>query len=84
MPETEAGKISHYFGRPGVGMVAVSDTLKVGDNIHIKGSSTDITMTIESMTVDKVVVTEAVAGKTAGIKVPGKVSDGDVVFKVTP
>lgn len=84
MPEIEVGKITHFFGRVSVGMVEVADTLKVGDTIHIKGNTTDVTMPIESMTVDKVSVTEAVKGNTAGVKVPGKVQDGDKVFKIVP
>lgn len=84
MAELEVGKITHFFGRVSVGMVEVSETLKVGDTIHIKGNTTDITIPVESMQVEKVSVNEAVKGQTAGVKVPGKVQDGDKVFKVVP
>ncbi|MBI4655253.1 MAG: hypothetical protein HY746_00750 [Elusimicrobia bacterium] len=84
MPEIEAGKITHYFGRVGVGLVEVAETLKVGDTVHIKGNVTDITMPVESMQVDHKNVTEAVKGQIAGMKVPGKVHPGDKVFKVVP
>ncbi|MBU2572509.1 MAG: translation elongation factor-like protein [Elusimicrobia bacterium] len=80
----EAGKITHYFGRVGVGMVEVTETLKVGDTVHIKGNVTDITMPVESMQVDHKSVAEALKGQTAGVKVPGKVHPGDKVFKAMP
>ena len=43
------GSISHYFGRISVGIIDLTDTLRVGDTIHVKGATTDFTQTIESM-----------------------------------
>ena len=47
MPEIEVGIVNKYFDKIGVGMIQVTQgELSVGDTIHIKGASTDLTATI--------------------------------------
>ncbi|RLE39283.1 translation elongation factor-like protein [Candidatus Woesearchaeota archaeon] len=82
MAEKEIGKITHYFGKIGVGVVELSDVLKIGDKIHIKGATTDITQTVDSMQINKNPVEEAKAGDAIGMKTTDQVRPGDVVFKV--
>lgn len=84
MPEKEIGKITHYYGHLGVGIIELSDTLKVGESIHIKGHSSDFNQDVESMQIEHSSVPEAKAGDSIGIKVMQKVHPGDKVFKVTP
>jgi len=83
MEEQLIGKVTHFFGRPGVGMVKLSDTLKIGDTIHIKGKSSDFTQQISSMQVEHASVNEAKAGDEVGVKVDQKVHEHDSGFKVT-
>ena len=83
MPETEIGKISDFFARPVVAGITLTGTVKVGDKIHIKGHTTDIELTVSSMQINNVNVTEAKAGDGIGIKVPDRVRPGDTVYKVT-
>ena len=82
MEEKLVGKITHYFGKPGVGMVQLSDALKVGDTIHIKGSKSDFTQQVSSMQVERTDAGEAKAGDEAGIKVEQKVHENDSVYVV--
>ena len=82
MPEKEIGKITHYYGNLTVGIIKLSDTLKVGDTIHIKGHSEDFNQTVDSMQIEHANVSEAKAGDSIGIKVIQKVHPGDTVFKV--
>jgi len=82
MQEKEIGKITHYYGHLSVGIVELSDTLKVGETIHIKGHSEDFNQIVDSMQVEHANVTEAKLGDSIGIKVTGKVHPGDKVFKV--
>jgi putative protease len=83
MPEEkEIGKITHYYGNISVGIIALSDSLKVGDTIHIKGCSEDFTQSIDSMQIEHKGVSEAKSGDMAGIKVIQKAHPGDKVFKV--
>ncbi len=82
MEEKEIGKISHYYGKAGVGIIELSDTLKVGDTIHIKGHSEDFSQEVRSMQVDYKDVQEAAAGQSVGVKIDQKVHENDKVFKV--
>ncbi len=82
MPEIEIGKVNEFFARPVVAGVELSGLLKVGDTIHIKGHTTDMTLTVESMQINNVNVKEAKAKDTIGIKVTGRVRRGDTVYKV--
>jgi len=83
MPETEIGHVSDFFARPVVAGITLTGTLKVGDTIHIKGHTTDIELTVESMQVNNVNVTEAKSGDAIGVKVPDRARAGDHVYKVT-
>jgi putative protease len=83
MPEVEIGNVSDFFARPVVAGITLTGTLKVGDNIHIKGHTTDIELIVESMQVNNINVTEGKTGDAIGIKVPDRVRAGDHVYKVT-
>ncbi|MDH5781950.1 MAG: translation elongation factor-like protein [Dehalococcoidia bacterium] len=83
MPEEEIGKVSDFFARPVVAGIELTRTLKVGDKIHIKGHTTDMELTVDSMQINNVDVQEAKAGDSVGIKVAERVRRGDRVYKVT-
>lgn len=83
MPEVEIGKVSDFFARPVVAGIELTVPLKVGDKLHIKGHTTDMEFTIQSMQIDNVNVTQAKAGDAVGIKLNDRVRRGDTVYKVT-
>jgi selenocysteine-specific translation elongation factor len=83
MPEEEIGKVSDFFAHPVVAGIELTGTLKVGDRVHIKGHTTDIEFTVNSMQINNVNVTEAKAGDAIGVKVTERVRSGDSVYKVT-
>jgi selenocysteine-specific translation elongation factor len=83
MAEVEVGKVSAFFARPVVAGIDLTAPLKVGDKVRIKGHTTDIEVTVESMQIHNVNVQEAKAGDSIGIKVPDRVRPGDHVYKVT-
>jgi len=83
MAETEIGKVSTFFARPVVAGLELTAALNVGDKIHIKGHTTDVETTVESMQVNNVDVKEAKPGDSVGVKVPDRVRPGDHVFRVT-
>ncbi len=83
MPEIEIGRVSEFFARPVVAGIELTAPLKVGDTIHILGHTTDISMTVESMQINNVMVKEAKAGDAAGIKLPDRARKGDKVYRVT-
>ena len=84
MAEVEVGIVNKYFDKIGVGMIQVTQgELSVGDKIHIKGNSTDLTVTISSVQVQRQPVQTVKPGEEAGIKLDSKVRPKDKVFKVT-
>ena len=82
MEEKEIGTVNHYYSKLSVGIIQLTDSLKVGDTIHIKGHSEDFTQTVSSMQVDYKDMKEAAAGQAAAIKVDQKVHQNDKVYKV--
>ncbi len=76
------GKITHYFGNISVGIIELTSELKVGDKIHIKGSSTDFDQAIDSMQIEHQNVDSAKSGDAVGIKAVQKVKENDQVYKV--
>jgi len=83
MPEEEIGKVSDFFAHPVVAGIELTGTLKVGDLVRIKGHTTDLEMTVESMQINNANVTEAKKGDSVGIKVTDRVRHGDSVYRVT-
>jgi len=83
MPEEEIGRVSDFFARPVVAGIELTGTLKSGDRIHIIGHTTDLELTVGSMQINNVDVTEAKAGDAVGIKVTDRVRRGDKVYKIT-
>jgi len=81
--ETKIGEITHYYTNISVGVVELSDSLEVGDTIHIQGASTDFTQEVNSMQVDNDSIEKAEAGQAVGLKTKERVREGDSVYKVT-
>ena len=82
MPEEVVGQVSDFFARPVVAGIALTAPLKLGDKIHIKGHTTDLELTVDSMQINNVDVKEAKAGDSVGVKVSERVRRGDTVYKV--
>ncbi|MBA7603579.1 hypothetical protein ES703_10693 [subsurface metagenome] len=83
MPEEVIGNVSDFFAHPVVAGIELTGTLKVGDTIHIKGHTSDMEFTVNSMQIDNANVNEAKAGDSIGVKVSERVRRGDTVYKVT-
>ncbi len=83
MPEEVVGTVSEFFARPVVAGIELTATLVLGDKIHIKGHTTDLEMTVDSMQINNVNVNQAKAGDAVGVKVSDRVRSGDTVYKVT-
>lgn len=82
MADKAIGKITHYYGKPGVAVVKLDKGagLKKGDKVQIKGHSVDFTQTIGSIQVDHSDVEEVNAGDDFGMKVDQKVHEGDQLY----
>ena len=83
MAEVVIGTVRDFFAKPMVAGIELAAPLKVGDTIHVKGHTTDIVMTVQSMQIDNVNVTEAKTGDAVGIKLTDRARKGDTVFIIT-
>ena len=83
MEEKKVGVVIKFFGKIGVAAIKLTDdSLKVGDNIHMKGHTTDLTQEVGSMQIENQNVQEAVPGADIGVKIGDRVRENDVVYKV--
>ena len=78
----KVGKVFKFFSNIGVAAIGLSDILKVGDKIKIKGATTDFEEVIKSMQIRNQSVSSAKAGDEIGIKLNEKVRPNDVVYKL--
>jgi len=83
MTEEIIGKVSDFFARPVVAGIELTAPLNVGDKIKIKGHTTDLEMTVDSMQIKNVNVMAAKAGDSIGVKVTDRVRKDDLVYKIT-
>lgn len=82
MAEKLVGRVTHYYSRIGVAVIEVTDTLKVGDTIHITGGIRDFEQTIDSMEIEHQKVELATKGQSIGLKVIERAREDDQVYKV--
>ncbi|MDO8587718.1 MAG: translation elongation factor-like protein [Armatimonadota bacterium] len=81
--ERQVGHVTHYFSHLGVAAVQVeTEDLKLGDQIHIKGHTTDLIQPVDSLQYEHGEIKEAHPGQSVGIRVKEHVREHDVVFKV--
>ncbi|MEM3519131.1 MAG: hypothetical protein QXT22_01760 [Candidatus Hadarchaeales archaeon] len=76
------GKVTHYFTKIGVGVIELSDKLKIGDRISIEGRTSNFQQTVESMQIEHKNVQEAGPGQAIGLKLINRAREGDLVFKI--
>ena len=77
----EVGRVTHFFSHINVAVIEVTGTISVGDKIAIKGPTTDIEQTIDSMEIEHAKVKQATAGQNIGMKVKDRVRENDIVYK---
>jgi putative protease len=83
MTETKLGKVKHYFGKVSVAIVLCEeDGLKLGETVHIKGNTSDVTLKVDSMQSNHQELASVLKGQDVAIKVPVKVRMDDTVYKV--
>jgi len=79
---TEVGRIAHFFTKISVAIVELTDALAVGDQILIKGPTTNIEQKVESMQIEHENVKKARRGQSIGLKVNDNVRENDMVYKM--
>jgi translation elongation factor EF-1alpha len=80
-PETAIGTVTHYFGHLSVAAVSLTDSLRVGDRIHIVGHTTDLEQRVDSMEVEHAKVESAGPGDDVALAVSDHVREHDQIFR---
>lgn len=76
------GSVTHFYGHLNVAIVKFKKNVDVGVKVNFKGATTDFSEEIKSMQYDHKDIKSAKKGQEVGIKVGGKVREGDEVFEV--
>jgi translation initiation factor IF-2 len=81
--EERIGRIVNYFSKVSVAAIQIEKgTLSKGDQIRIKGATTDFIQEIKSMEIDRNPVDSVSKGQSVGIKVENRVRPNDVVYRL--
>lgn len=83
MKEIKVGIVTHYFTKIQVAAIKVTENqLEKGEEIHIKGHTTDFYQKVESMQKEHQEIETAFPGDEIGIKVKEHARQGDIVYKL--
>ena len=84
VPGEKIGVVTHYYGDLSVAVVKLEPgiTLRVGDNIHIKGHTSDFTQHVDALQVGHAPVNEVGPHDDFGLKVVEHAREHDVVYRV--
>ena len=80
--ETKIGYITHFYNRISVAVLSLTDTLELGDKVHIFGHSTDFEQNITSMEIEHQKVKSVGPEDEVALKVIEPVRKGDVIYKI--
>lgn len=80
--EVEIGRVTHYYSHLGVAVLTLTDSLKLGDHIHIFGHSTDFTQRVTSMEVEHHSILWVKPGDNVAVRVIEPVHEHDIVYRV--
>ncbi len=80
--EKQIGRVKHYYTHLGVAVLELDDGLQVGDDIHLRGHTTDLKQRVESLEIDKQKVQSVGPGAEVALKLIERVRVGDAVYKV--
>jgi putative protease len=75
------GKITHFYDKIKVAVVSLNAKLKVGDKIKIGKNDKFVEQEVKSIQIEHEKLKEAKKGQEIGLKVKGKIREGDLVFK---
>jgi len=79
--EKSIGTVTHYFPHVQAAVIKLSKPLSLGEQIKIKGHTTDLAQAVTSMQIDRVDITSAKKGDEIGLQVSTRVRQGDKVYK---
>ena len=79
----KVGEVTHYFPHvKAAALLVLKDSIKVGDEIYLKGHTTDFKEKIVSIQLDRAPIQEGTKGQEIGLLVKKRVRIGDSVYKL--
>ncbi|MFQ5830765.1 MAG: EF-Tu/IF-2/RF-3 family GTPase [Candidatus Methylomirabilia bacterium] len=80
--EEKVGIVTGYYAKIGVAAIRLTDgELRVGDQVHIRGHTTDLTQSVDSLQVEHQPVERAERGSEVAVKVLERVRAHDEVLR---
>jgi len=79
--EQVIGKVTHYYDHIGVAVVAVNETIRLGDTIRLKHGDHVFEQKIESLQVNHTPITSATKGQEVGMKVNEVADEGTLLLQ---
>ena len=76
------GEITHFFPKVKAAVLKAKIPLSIGDNIWIKGHTTNFKQIVTSMQINRVPINNAKKGDEIGLLVVSRVRHGDIVYKL--
>ena len=81
MEEEQVGKVTNFYVKISVAAIEVTaGVVRIGDELHFRGHTTDFQDTVASMEMENQPVDEARPGDEVGIKVKERVRENDRVY----
>jgi hypothetical protein len=81
--EERIGSVLRFFEKNSIAALKLDfGDLAIGDTVHIKGPSTDITQKVDYMEFDHKPVEKAARGQFTGIKLSQPAKPFDLVYKI--
>lgn len=78
----EIGRVETYFAKVGVIALRLQRKLELGEEIMVRGATTDFSQRVKSIQIEHESVGQAGRGAEVGIKVRRRCRRGDRVFRV--
>ena len=79
----KVGEVTHYFPHvKAAALLVLKDSIKVGDEIYLKGHTTDFKEKIVSIQLDRSPIQEGLKGQEIGLLVKKRVRIGDSIYKL--
>jgi putative protease len=82
MTGKRVGKVTHYFDHLNVAVLALTESLRVGETLHFLGHATDFKQQVTSLQIEHKAVETAKPGEDVAMKVDQRVHPNDAIFKI--
>lgn len=78
---TPLGKVTHFYGRIGVAAILLNKQVKLGEKVKIGRNDNFVEQEVTSLQLEREAIKVAKKGQEIGLKVLGRVREGDLVWK---